>query len=122
MSAFRHPPGHPLQLITGLTLWFVWLCLVYGGAAVACAVAAPPPQAGPWNWVNGTLLVVSAVFAVGFAVAAWRSVRFSKALAGNEPTATRRRFFASAAAVLHGVAAVSTVVVALPLVVLTPCG
>ncbi|MFN7156167.1 MAG: hypothetical protein ACK4OE_21055 [Acidovorax sp.] len=122
MSTFRHPPGHPIQLITGLTLWFVWLCLVYGGAAVACAVAPPPPQAGPWNWVNGTLLLVSAVFALGFAVAAWRSVRFFKALPGNEPTATRRRFFASAAAVLHGVAAVSTVVVALPLVVLAPCG
>lgn len=121
MSTFRHPPGHPIQLITGLTLWFVWLCLVYGGAAVACAVEPPPPQAGPWNWVNGTLLLVSAVFALGFAVAAWRAVRFSKALPGNEPTATRRRFFASAAAVLHGVAALSTVVVALPLVMLAPC-
>jgi hypothetical protein len=113
--------GHPAQLLTGLTLWFVWLCLVYGGSAVACAVAPPPAQAGPWNWVNGALLALTVLFAVGFAVAAWRSARAAATLAGAEQGVVRQRFFASAAAVLHGVAAVSTVVVALPLLVLAPC-
>ena len=37
MKWLRQPAGHPVHLATGLTLWFVWLCLVYGGAAVACA-------------------------------------------------------------------------------------
>lgn len=121
MSTFRHPPGHPIQLITGLTLWFVWFCLVYGGAAVACAVAPPPPQAGPWNGVNGTLLLVSAAFALGFSVAAWRMAHAARGMTGNDPGIVRRRFFASAAATAYAVATVSTVVVALPLVLLGPC-
>ncbi|MBU0892548.1 MAG: hypothetical protein KKH21_16935 [Gammaproteobacteria bacterium] len=113
--------GHPAQLITGLALWFVWLCLVYGGSAVACAVAPPPAQTGPWNWVNGALLALSLVFSVGFLIAAWRSARAAAGLAGAEQGMVRQRFFASAAAVLYGVAAASTVVVALPLLVLAPC-
>jgi len=113
--------GHPAQLLTGLTLWFVWLCLVYGGSAVACAVAPPPAQAGPWNWVNGALLALTVLLVAGFLVAAGRSARAAAALAGEEQGRVRQRFFASAAAVLHGVAAVSTVVVALPLLVLAPC-
>lgn len=117
----RRGQGHPVQLLTGLTLWFVWLCLVYGGAAIACAVAPPPVQAGPWNWVNGALLALTVFFAGGFLVAAWRSARAAAALTGAEQGMARRRFFAFVAAVLHGVAAVSTVVVALPLLVLPPC-
>ncbi|MFY3386530.1 hypothetical protein ACOQFS_20565 [Paracidovorax sp. MALMAid1276] len=110
-----------MQLATGLTLWFVWLCLVYGGAAVACAVVPPPAQVGPWNGVNATLLGLSALFAAGFAWAALRQARAARRLQGCAPAQRRQRFFASAAAALHGVAAVSTVVVALPLLVLSPC-
>ncbi|MFN4118265.1 hypothetical protein [Acidovorax sp.] len=121
MKWLRQPAGHPVHLATGLTLWFVWLCLVYGGAAVACAVAPPPAHAGPWTGVNAFLLFVSAAFVAGFAWAALRQARAARALQGDDAAARRRRFFASAAAVLHGVAGVSTLVVALPLLLLAPC-
>lgn len=113
--------GHPAQLLTGLTLWFVWFSLVYGGAAIACAVAPPPASAGPWNWANGALLVLTLVFVAGFGAAAGRTARAAAGFRGDEPGMARRRFFASAGAVLYGVAAVATVVVALPLLVLAPC-
>ncbi len=121
MKMLRQPPGHPVQLVTGLALWFVWLCAVYGGAAVACAVAPPPVQAGPWNGLNAGLIAVSAVFAAGFVWAALRQAKAAKGFQGTEPAVRRQKFFASAAAVLHGVAAVSTLVVALPMFVLAPC-
>lgn len=112
--------GHAWHLVLGLTLWFAWFCATYGGLAVACAVAPPPPEAGPLTWLNAVALLVAALFTAGFAMAARKCAR-----AAHEPcthaAAQRRRFIARASAWLYAIAAVCTALVALPVVLLAPC-
>ena len=117
----RAHAGHPMALATGLALWFAWLCLVYGGAAAGCAIAPPPPLQGPWNWINAVLGVATVALVAGLGIAAWRAGRAAARMAGDAPGVARRRFFASTATVMHGVAAAATLVVGLPLLVLAPC-
>lgn len=113
---------HPLHMAIGLTLWLVWFTLVYGGSAVACAAAAVPAEAGARNLWNAGLLVLTLLFVLGFGTAAWRCGRAAARLRGGGDAGHQRQcFFASVAAALYGVAAVSTAVVALPLAVLGPC-
>lgn len=129
---------HPLQLVLGLTVWFVWFCAVYGGVSVACAVAPPPPGQGALNWVNGALLALTLATTLLLAWAAWTCGRAAHpqtqmartpktARAGGAAPAVpathtaTRRFIARAGAALHATAAVSTVVVGLPLALLPPC-
>lgn len=111
---------HPLQLALGLAVWFAWFCLAYAGMSVACSVAAPAPQAGVYNWINGTLLLVTVATAAALAWAAWTCSR----AAGRVPAAAddgRRRFVARSAALLHTTAAIATLALGLPMVLLPPC-
>jgi hypothetical protein len=111
-------PTHPLHLVLGLLVWFVWFCAVYGGLAVACAWRAP----------SGPSTVLSALNAVAFAAtlltvalllwAAWVTGRAVRAEAGSM---ARQRFVAGLSAVLYMVAAASTLAVGLPLLVVPPC-
>lgn len=100
--------------MVGLTLWFAWFCATYGGLAVACAVAPPPPAQGAWTWLNAAVLLLATACAGAFAVAAWASAR----VGAKDP---RQRFMARSAAALYATAALSTALVALPAVALTPC-
>ena len=116
--------GHPLQLVLGFSAWLLWFAIVYGGSAVACKVAAPHPGGGPYNWVNAALLLLTLATAAALTAAAFACHR-----AGREPAGQsgphlpqRARFIAQAAAWLHGAAALSTLVVGLPMVVLPACG
>lgn len=113
-------PAHAWHLVLGLALWFVWFCVTYGGLAVACAVAPPPVAAGPFNWLNASVLLLAVATTAAFAAGAWASARTARRLpAGN--IAARRRFISRAATALYITAAVSTVAVALPAVLLAPC-
>lgn len=113
-------PAHAWHLVLGLTLWFVWFCVTYGGLAVACAVAPPPVGAGALNWLNASVLLLAVATTAAFAAGAWASARTARRLpAGN--IAARRRFISRAATALYITAAVSTVAVALPAVLLAPC-
>jgi ABC-type Na+ efflux pump permease subunit len=105
---------HAWHLVLGLTLWFAWFCAMYGGLAVACAVAPPSPAQGAWTWLNAAVLLLSVVFSGAFAVAAWAS---SRAKEKEE----RQRFMARAATGLYTIAALATLMVAMPSVVMTPC-
>jgi cell division protein FtsW (lipid II flippase) len=102
------------HLVVGLTLWFAWFCATYGGLAVACAVAPPAPVQGAWTWLNLAVLLLAALFSTAFAVAAWASAR------ANEKD-ERQRFMARAATALYTTAALATLMVAMPAVVMTPC-
>lgn len=113
-------PAHAWHLVLGLALWFAWFCVTYGGLAVACAVAPPPPEAGSLNWLNASVLLLAGATTAGFGASAWTSARTARRLpAGSD--AARRRFVARAAAALYTTAAVSTAAVALPAVLLAPC-
>jgi hypothetical protein len=114
------PASHPLHLVLGLTLWFVWFCVVYGGLSVACAVAPPAPEAGSFNPVNASLMLLTILTAVLLAWAARRCRRDAQQFPAASPPG-RKRFVADASAALYALAAVSTLVVGLPLLVLPPC-
>lgn len=112
--------SHPVQLVLGLTLWLAWFCVAYGGLSVACAVAAPAPERGPWTWVNGSLLLFTLATAAVLAWAAWFCLRAASLPAGA-PDLAPRRFVAAVGAALHATAALSTLFVGLPLALLPPC-
>lgn len=113
-------PGHAWHLMLGLTLWFVWFCVTYGGLAVACAVAPPPVALGPHNGLSGAVLLLAAAAAAGFIYGAWACARAARRMPTGQAGA-RQRFIARSASALYATAAVSTAVVALPVLLLAPC-
>jgi hypothetical protein len=107
--------AHPLQLVLGPAVWLAWFGTVYGALSVACAVAAPAAQRGPFNGVNAALLLLTLATAAGLAAAAWACARESR----RRPEG--QRVLAWSAALLHGVAAVATLAVGGPIALLPPC-
>lgn len=116
----KPPASHPLHLVLGLTVWFAWFCVVYGGLSVACAVAAPAPEAGPFNPVNAGLLLLT-LLTTGLLAWAARECRHAARELPADACGGRRRFVADAAAALYALAALSTLLVGLPLLLLPPC-
>jgi hypothetical protein len=114
------PASHPLHLVLGLTLWFAWFCVVYAGLSVACAVAPPAPETGPFNGLNAGLLVLTVLTSLLLGWAARRCWRDAQQFPARSPPG-RKRFVADASAALYALAAVSTLLVGLPLLVLPPC-
>lgn len=53
---------YPLLLVAGLVVWAVWFVLLYSILSIACNVA-PPATNNPWNWLNGSLLVMTLIVA-----------------------------------------------------------
>jgi hypothetical protein len=119
--------GHPAQLVIGLTLWFVWFSVLYGGLAVACAVAPPAVAQGALNGASIGMLALTVVTGAALGWMAWAVGRSAgRAGAGeaiDEGSEGSRPgpFIARVSAVLHGIAAVCTLVVGIPLVWLPPC-
>ena len=114
-------PPHAWHLVLGLGLWLAWFGATYGGVAVACAVAPPPPAQGPFNWINAVVLLLAAACTAGFGVAARLGARAARRAPAGAAGA-RDRFVARCATVLYATAAISTAAVALPAVLLAPCG
>ena len=108
------------HLVLGLTLWFAWFCATYGGLAVACAVAPPPPAQGAWTWINAAVLLLAGVCTAAFGLAARASARAARN-ASTQANGARPTFIARAATTLYATAALSTALVALPAVLLAPC-
>ncbi|MDR7150696.1 hypothetical protein J2W49_002659 [Hydrogenophaga palleronii] len=108
------------HLVIGLTLWFAWFCATYGGVAVACAWAPPSPAQGAWTWINAAVLLLAVSCTLAFVGAAWMSARGALYPKGSA-TQARQRFIAFAATALYVISAASTLLVALPAVVLPPC-
>ncbi len=107
-------PGHPLQLALGLTVWSMWFVIAYGAVSLACDVPAHRGEAR-LPGVTLTLFAFTLATAAGLAAAAWWCWRGAH---GRDPNAN---FVARTAAWLHGVAAVSTVFVGLPLLLVPAC-
>ncbi|RZL62851.1 MAG: hypothetical protein EOP81_14900 [Variovorax sp.] len=121
---------HPWQLMLGLSVWALWFVVAYGSLSVACAVVPPDPSLGARNAVNATLLVLTVLTAALLTFWAWRCARAAlhrsdqqgqEGQQGEDNANDRRRFMAGVAAALHACAAVSTLVVGLPLLVMAPC-
>jgi hypothetical protein len=120
VSARVWPPVHPLHLVIGLTIWFLWFSLLYGGVALACVVAPPAPPHTVFNAISAAGLAFTGATVLLFAWAGYAAWRAGGAVQEG-PGAVRSRFVARLSAALYGVAAVSTVAVGLPLLVVPPC-
>lgn len=114
-AAWRSP-GHPVQLILGLTIWSLWFVALYGGLSVACAVAPPSPGQGALSGLNLWLGLLSLVT---LAALLWLA-RFCLAAVRRERSRAAR-FIAAVAAGLHLFSASGVAFVGLPLVALPPC-
>jgi len=111
-------PGHPLQLALGLLIWANWFVVAYGGLSVGCAVAAPDPARGPLTWINAALALVTLATAAWLFWLTWRCWRHAQTA---DPATEHGGFIAPVAAGGHLLAALSTVAVGAPLVLLPPC-
>lgn len=106
---------HPGHLVIGLTIWAIWFVVVYGGVSLACAIAPPTPAAGPWNWINAGVGVLTLATIAGLSAVAlfcWR---------GRRAASPARHFVATTAAGLYLIAAVATLAVGAPALRLPPC-
>jgi hypothetical protein len=106
---------HPLHFVIGLTLWCIWFVAVYGGHAVACAVAPPAPEQGVFTMVNAMLLLVSIAATLVLAALTLGCCREAKLHEG------RFRFNAAVSAGLYLFSALGVVFTALPIVGIPPC-
>jgi hypothetical protein len=110
-------PYHPGHIPLGLVLWSLWFVALYSGLSVACALVPPAPQQGPWNWLNallGASALLTTAALTALAIWSWRAGKRVR----QQP---RERFVARLSAGTYGVAAVSTLVIALPILSLPPC-
>lgn len=114
-------------VISGMIVWAVWFVTVYALTGVGC-------RAG-WSQVTLpvginllTLVLLSTVVAalglIGWCgwtgYAAWRQARAVDAGRGGEAT-QRQRFMGLAMALLSAIAAIGTLMGALPMLMLDPC-
>lgn len=106
---------HPLHFVIGLTLWCIWFVAVYGGHAVACAVAPPNPEQGVFTLVNAMLLVVSIVSIALLAALTLGCCHEAKLHEG------RLRFNAAVSAGLYLFSTLGVLFAALPIIGIPPC-
>lgn len=112
------PADHPIHLVLGLIVWSVWFVAIYGGLSVACAVAPPADQSGALNWLNALMAGVTAALFAWMALQAVRCWRQALRHPADQP---RSRFMCIVSAGAYAVAAVSTLVIGLPVMGLPPC-
>jgi hypothetical protein len=112
-------------MISAMIVWALHFVFVYGAVGLACErPGLLGPQALMW-WLGGsTLLALAAVGVIG--LAGWTLWQRSGRLAGHAGQADRQRrfrgrFMAGVAALLALLALISIAMVALPIVMQTPC-
>lgn len=106
---------HPIHLAAGLSVWFIYFIIVYGGMSVGCSFSEASALQHPWTWINAFVIGVTAVFTSGLAWAAWKCHRVTPR-GPNQP-----RFLLRMAAVLYAVSALATLLVGLPAILYPPC-
>ncbi len=110
-------PTHPLHLVLGLMVWSLWFAALYGGLSVGCALAPPDAELGARTWLNGLLLALTVITLVWLLLRMGLSWRASR----GSPAGSRERFVTTLSTALYLMAAVSTLVIGLPILGLPPC-
>lgn len=112
-------PYHPLQLVLGLIVWITWFALIYGALAIACEIAPPPFEHGPFTWINAALLFNTLIITgllLYWAQVCWRAARNS-----NKQDNASGQFIARLGAGINVVAAIATMSLGLITLPLPPC-
>ncbi len=118
MSLARTSPYHPVQIPLGLVIWSLWFVALYGGQAVVCASSPPAPEQGIWNWLNGGFGLLTLAT---FALLAWLARHFWKLSRPPHELNERQVFVTKLAAGIHMIAALVTLFVGIPLLLIPPC-
>lgn len=113
-ASLMFSPAHPMQLALGLIIWSIWFVLVYAVLSIGCAFAIPESTLSSFNWLNVLLLLLTLITTVLLGLLALRCWR--AAMPPGE-----KQFIARVAAGLYLVAALSTLAIGLPVLVLPPC-
>lgn len=108
-----------IHLFLGLTVWAAWFVAAYGGLSLACMASAPPRDAGVFTAINAGLAVLTVATATWLALAGRALRRALVVLPADAPS--RYRFIGSVSSCLYFVAALATLFVGLPVLVLSPC-
>ena len=106
---------HPLHLAAGLTLWFTYFIVVYGGMSVGCEISDARDSTHPFTLINGFVLLATVVFAIPLAWLSWQCHKATP----DKPN--QGRFVLRLAAILYAISALATVLVGLPGVIYPPC-
>ncbi|WP_213999829.1 hypothetical protein [Arsukibacterium sp.] len=115
-------PGHPVQLVVGLTIWSIWFIAMYGGLSVVCRFAPPATQHSPFTWLNGGLFGLTVLVVVLLLLLAWRCGRYClRQRRAKHHDAGVTQFAGYVSTVLYLAAAVATLAGGLPVLVLSPC-
>ena len=107
--------AHPWHLVAGFVIWALWFVFTYGGVAVACQLAKPAAEAGPFNWINLSFLIPTFLIVIYLGICAFKSWHVA-ANAENES-----RFLLRVAATSYLASAISTLAVGTPLLAMAPC-
>lgn len=103
-----------MQLALGLVIWSLWFVLVYSVLSIGCAFFVPETTSRLLNGLNVLLLLLTLITTVLLGLLAlwcWRAIT---------PPGDKR-FIARVSAGLYLAAAVATLAVGLPVLVLPPC-
>lgn len=106
--------AHPFELVLGLIVWSAWFVALYGGLSLACTHVPPDPRAGAATWLNALLAAFTLVTATWLA---WRAYACWRLAADG----ARRGFVATLSAGVYVAAAVATLVIGVPVILLAPC-
>ena len=112
-------PYHPLQLALGLAVWIVWFALMYGAMSFACELVPPPPEHGPFTWINLALLFSTLAITgllLYWANASWRAARVDSGAVSKS-----RLFIARLGAGINLMGAIATFSLGLMALLLPPC-
>ncbi len=112
-------PYHPLQLALGLAVWIVWFALMYGALTVACEMAPPPTEHGPYTWINVALL--SSTLAITGLLLYWANACWRAAREGIGPVSESHLFIARLGAGINLTGAIATFCLGLMVLLLPPC-
>lgn len=103
-----------VQLVLGFAIWSLWFVSLYAALSLGCAFAPPAGSSGPFTWINAMLLVLTLPIVALLLGLAWRCWQ-------ARAQTDHRRFVVRLAAALHLVAAIATLAIGVPVLVLPPC-
>lgn len=111
-------PYHPMQLVFGLAIWAVWFVMIYAGLSLACEYVGSA-ESDSLSWINLVLMAFTMLTCGLLLFLAHRTWRDARLTWRDQRPASR--FIVRTAVLLDLVAALVTLAVGLPAVMLPPC-
>jgi len=113
------PPNHPLHLVIGFTIWSLWFIVIYSGLSLSCMAVHDPALRGPFSGINWGLFIFTLLTTLFLL---WLAYLCRPRDSGpSEVVPELPKFIRWMASAAYLCAAVATLAVGLPALVLPPC-